>query len=289
MQKLIIRADNSQINTFTSCPRKWYYTNILNLQSKGLRKPALDKGTIFHTLLDFFYRKIGLGASFDEAYKYSIETFQKNFKAGLIPTDLTADEIKFLASRFYHYYSYYSVQGDYKPLTIMGRPQIEVGFSVTLLENSYSLFVLEGKIDMITDQHFFVDHKTQSRFYDHYQYDTQLLTYGIATGCTKAVYNYIGLQQKVDPDTFRRLPHGFSKEKLLQYREYLIITFHKMAACIQQNTFPTEYTSCAGKYGTCQFHLIDEPTNSEERKMNLLAHFTNTQPKWEPWELKEGV
>ena len=287
--KTTIRADNSQINTFTSCPRKWYYANILNLQSKGAQKPALDKGTIFHALLDFFYRKVALGASFDEAYKYSIETFQRNYKKGLIPSDLSANEIKFLASRFFHYYSYYSVKGDYRPMVVMGRPQIEVGFSITLAETAFYLYILEGKIDMITSDHFFVDHKTQSRFYDHYRFDPQLLTYGIATGCTQAVYNYIGLQQKVDTDTFRRLPHKFSAEKLEQYKKYLISVFHKMALCIQQNNFPEEYTACSGKYGPCQFHVIDEPTNSAERKMNLLATFTNTKPQWQPWELKESI
>lgn len=288
MNRITIRADNSQIKEFVYCPRSWYYKYILNLRPKGPMSPYLDKGTIFHHLVDFYYNAIGSGMTADDAYKYTIDLFKRKLKAKEIPTDLSREELIFMASRFYNYYAHYSISGDYMPLIINGKPQVEIGFSIVILDNKYFLFVLEGKIDLITQSWFFVDHKTQAKRYDHYNYDPQWLTYGIATGCTKVVVNYVGLQQKLDVDTFRRVPFSFTKEKLDQYKEYLQGQFFKMANCIQNQSFPTEYANCGNKYNkVCEYHRIDESVDPSERKLNLLAFYTNNTPKWEPWKLGE--
>lgn len=283
--RLILAVDNSQIKQFKSCPRSWYYRYVLNLTHKGPQKKALDMGTLIHGLCDFYYRRQCLGDKPVEAYKYSIFTFEKQYKSGKIVTDLTTDEIKFVATRFFEYHCNYTMQGDFTPLTIHGHPQVEVGFSIPLISNTNFQFVLEGKIDLILNDFTFVDHKTQGREYEHYTFDTQWLTYGLATSCTKVIVNYIGTQQKILPHTFRRSVHTFTQEKLLSYKQYIIETMYKMANCLQTGHFPTEWTSCAGSWGTvCEYHKIDEPVEVEERRNNLLAYYTTDRPRWSPWE-----
>jgi len=276
--RITLSADNSQIKMYTKCPYEWYLSKICNLQKKGPINKNLDKGSIFHCLLDFYYKRIALGESRSAAYQSSVHLFQQGYKEKLIPTDLTKEELLFLLDRFYAYHSYWSLNNDYRPAVIDGVPQVEIGFSVPLLDNATCLYVSAG---------FFVDHKSQSRTYEYYNFDSQWLTYGLAVGCTKCVTNYVGLQQKIDQNTFRRVANTFSLEKLLQYKQYLIDTFHRMAYDLQRRKFRKEFTACARDWGkVCQYADIDEQTDPEGQLITINTFYTTEKERFEPWKLE---
>lgn len=282
MPREILVADNSQISDFMNCETLWYYNYIKRIQPATYRPFALDRGTVIHNLLDTFYSHRHLMSSQD-AYKYSIEVLKKN----LHRINLTQDELDFLSKRYYMYYLHWEArQGHYKPLVINDKPQVEVGFSIPIVDNEMFYFVFEGKIDLITENLKFVDHKTQSREYDHYAFDTQWLSYSFATKIYLGEINYIGLQKNIVPATFRRQSLALSEGHAERWRKKLIKLFYRMYRAKTSGKYEENDKHCLNKYGPCAFHSLHEALTPTAKDMKILINF-GPRPAWEPWSLEE--
>jgi hypothetical protein len=239
-----------------------------------------------HGLLDFYYRskvdpkQAGLHPII--VANNCIRKFRlESKKYGLNPEDQ-----QFIIERFLAYVSVWSMQSDWTPLVINGIPQVELGFSVPILDTPWYYLVAEGRIDMITSSGIFVDHKTQSRKYDHYKFSPQPLTYSMASGISQGCINYISTAQVVNEDTFRRKPFSISFEQRERWKNRFKQICYQMLDCIENNNFEMREASCQDQYGICEYTPIDELTDEYIKEKLIDIQFKQVQ-KWEPWSMAE--
>lgn len=277
MERVSLAADSSQISDFMKCPRLWYYKYIRNLEFSGAeRNLAFDKGTLVHALFDYYYQRMPNNPM--QIANEAILHFRKNVdKLGVPKSD-----VDLIVSRFMAYSQMYS--NDFQPLIINGKPQVEVGFSVPILDTSTFYFVLEGRIDLITNQEVFVDHKTQSRKYDHYKFTPQFLTYSLATGLSHGCINYFSLADTVNKDTFRRSLFTVNNDVRERWKKKVIEIFHKMAYCKITGKFDMNEVSCQDNFGICQFAKLDEETNPKMVEIIIKQQYRQRE-EWKPWRL----
>jgi PD-(D/E)XK nuclease superfamily len=277
MGKISLAADASQIADFMKCPRLWYYKYIRNLEFSGPRNLAFDKGTLVHALMDYYYRRMP-----DNSIKVAGEAVQE-FRKNVPKLGVEKKDVDLIIARFQAYSQMYGVN-DFQPLVVNGEPQVEVGFSVPIVDTNYFYFVLEGRIDLITKNEIFVDHKTQSRKYDHYKHTPQFLTYALATGLSQGCVNYFSLADLVNKDTFRRQVFVINSEIRERWKQKLIQIFYKMAECKRTGNFEMNEVSCQDNFGICQYAKLDEETDNKFREQLIKLQYREREA-WQPWRL----
>lgn len=289
MQKRIsLSADASQVSDFMRCPRLWYYKYIRNIEPPQIqyvkdgevKASSISKGTMFHALLDNYYKSMP-GDSVSIANNTVLRYLKEN-----PDLDIPNKEQQAIIKRFYEYASYYRTS-EFQPMVVNGVPQVEVGFTVELLNNDQYYFMLEGRIDLITDKEIFVDHKTQSRAYDYYQFSPQFLTYALASELSMGCINYISLANVINKDSFRRPCVTYSQELKAQWKEKLIKIFKRMAGCIVNNEFEMNESSCQGNFGICKYSELCETQIVHIREKLMQQHYKQRE-KWEPWRMTNG-
>ena len=300
-----IILDSSQISTFLECPRLWYYKYKLNRRPSG-SKLALNKGTLMHDLLELYYMDPSparTGALLAALVKCLDEkTIQPFLDLGL-PTTLTfqelAEDSDFLAValRFTDYTVRY-MSSDFKVAkSPSGATATELGFSKILHESETDRFILEGRIDLLIDlgeslknQIAWVDHKTQKMAIDLYQHSPQFRTYDLVLNWNSptigyGMINYVGLQDKLNPRSFRRDLITFQPHQREEWRDYLVNVFRSVAETMAQlPPDPTpNFKSCAGPFGSnpCDFAPVCEAPDSQ-KLMTLKSQFIEVEP-WRPW------
>jgi hypothetical protein len=268
------------------CKRRWYYKWVKCIEPIGIRKTALDKGSAIHSLLDFYYRskveKQSQGLHPVIVANNCIRKFRNESKK----YGLCAEDQQFIIERFLAYVSIWSSQSDWTPLVINDKPQVELGFSIPILDTPEYYFVLEGRIDMITSSGIFVDHKSQSRKYDHYKFSPQFLSYSLASNISQGCVNYISVAQVINEDTFRRKPFSISFEQRNRWKEKLIKICKEMLEATENNYFETTEASCQDQYGLCEYASIDELTDSYMQEKIINIQYQQTE-KWTPWQISE--
>ena len=192
--------------------------------------------------------------------------------------------------RFGQYIFRWAATGnDFKPLVNKGKAAVEVGFSVILYEDSEYLFIIEGRLDLITEVNevtFWVDHKSQERFATLYRFKPQFMTYALATKLP-GIINYIGLQKELQNNSLRRTELiTFPKWRLDAWETYLISNvFIPLAKTLALNKgFQSNYESCGGSFDSypCQFTEICE-CGSEEMKEQVKKFKYVEIERWKPW------
>src|SRR5215471_8589145 len=139
MERITLKADSTQINDFMQCPRMWYYRYHRNLTAVTRDRAALDKGSLTHHLLDYYYNLIPTMYP-TMAAKEAIRQLQTSPDVNL---QVSAEDRNMILNRFLQYTMYY--QNDWQPLIVDGKPQVEIGFSVPIVDNDQYFFVLEGR------------------------------------------------------------------------------------------------------------------------------------------------
>lgn len=291
--RIVLAADNSQISQYLTCPKSWYLKYIKNLSTRDTsrRFVAMDKGTVVHALMDVYYKCRGGNMPVNDSLATCYKTLDAQLAQKKLP-DLSREDIFFIKQRFGLYVGTY-INNDYQPMVINGKPQVEIGFSIPILDNSQYLFVLEGRIDLIDRREMFVDHKSQDRYQTHYPFDTQFLTYSLATGLKLGAVNYFGMQETPNKNTFHRLQLSFSHSHLERWKVRLIDIFKQMAYELYQVRdlgfeSNTNEVSCKGLFGrACEFHTCCEATDERIQQLILLQQYEE-KPRWEPWAIPEG-
>lgn len=297
--KFVLRLDSSQMEEYLNCPLSWYYRYYENLRhNMSRRKDAVNKGTLIHRLLEVFYRELGKGASRSRAAriaqdKFTQEDWSKEF--GL------QQEASFLKMRFSNYVAHYD--GDDLDLLKdeKGETGVEVGFSKILRETDQVLFIVEGRFDGITqinNAQAWVDHKTQGRMMDLYNYCPQFLTYAWATGYEWGIINYIRMHQEYDKKkTFKKALIYFPKH-IVQDWEYRMLkiffeireVFYEPTLLFQRFWNLRRPNNCAGpfKSNPCQYcHLCEiDPRDKILLDTVKASNYTKVAP-WQPWSQEE--
>lgn len=287
--KTTIILDNSQIQVYKECPRKWELAHRESITKAG-DKPsqALNYGSYMHMLLDTYYtlRAVDPFTRYENHANAVLEIAQLNEPAVNLRFDFTTEMGLFLRTRFLQYCFNYSIN-DLRPLFIKSRPQVEIGFSRVLYEDASHLFILDGKIDLISkmnDQIIFVDHKTQSQSKDYYNFDPQFLAYAWATNLNYGLINYIGLQKEYTQKTLHRTLIHFPSHLIEQWKcEVLDTVFWPITNYFKTN-FPLNRYACGGPFRTNHCRFTDLCETSSPELFNSIKAFKYVKiAPWSPW------
>jgi hypothetical protein len=305
-QQYVLTLDSSQIYEIQTCPLRWYYRYIQNLELAGADREAPDKGTLIHWLADQYYNYIWNRPHENKinALNYALSEFiSTNQTQELFPEDKEHVLRDFLMKRFTQYTQRY-FNDDFYIMSTKVSPA-ELGFSKLLYEDAGVKFIVEGRIDLVTlvqGSHLaFVDHKTQSRESTLYHYKPQFKTYAWATGCEYGIINYIGLQEdknneKMKKNTlFRRdLIHfnpwmieewELKMKEIFNYAYNLIndLDFAEKVCYLHRND-----SACAGAFDSnpCPMRFICEEGNWEMKEAIKKFKY-KVKDKWMPWEIKK--
>lgn len=281
--RFTLSLDSSQIAMWYECPEKWHLGIIEALQPRGFQSKPLSKGSYFHWLLESYYT----GHNPKECKEFARE---RMVKEKLV---LTKDEVEFLEQRFTQYRIMYS-DGDFQLVQLLEKPAVEIGFSIVLVDTPEFLFTVEGKIDLIAEMpasneviQFIVDHKTQSRKYDHYRQRIQFKTYCMAANIPRIMVNYIGLQKELKDGHIRRTLHSIPAPSLAKWKNELISIFHRVAVMVTSGEYDQRWNACEGKWGFCPFIELCEQYNPEVLYLIKQTKFEK-RPEWLPWVPVEG-
>jgi hypothetical protein len=187
---------------------------------------------------------------------------------------------------------------------------VEQGFSYLLYEDDNRRYILEGRIDLVDKCSPYglnvMDHKTQSRKDDKYPFNHQVCNYlsymeYCKTPANYFVYNYIGLQDKLPPDGFRRVIYKPPEGMLDQWKKEVKRTFDKVHNIriaynfqgefseippedVQEEWYQRRRSACdSSKYGLCQFHkLCGIPDDSKYSKA-VMSHYKVKEEIWRAW------
>jgi len=285
MSRFTLALDSTQLSDYCFCPTYWKLHHQQKLTARREVRTALDYGTILHGLLERYYIKRYQKNSIEDSRAYAVQQFEQYKKDFKLPKE----DFDFLRQRFLEYTLFYR-DADFNVIGRGGKPAVEVGFSYPIVDTPDFLFVLEGKIDLIAREEariYFIDHKTQSRKYSHYGKRIQFRNYALAMGCSWICVNYIGTQQKVTKDTFRRELHHITREELNDWRKKLTRLFYKIAHSIMLDSFDENYNSCEGRFGhPCQFAPICEQI-TDLRRNYQIEHKFETKQEFIPWTEEE--
>ena len=277
--------DASQLEVVEACPYKWYLDHIQNLTTKRTN-PNLSTGSFYHEVLKFYYSagsrplSNGLADTIRFASQHALSC-----KAPEVRKDP-----KFHLDRLRSYFITNLAEDDTSEIIA-----VEKGFSTLLYEDSNVRYILEGTIDLVSIERStgltVTDHKTQSRTYDKYEYNHQAMNYLAFTGAKYFRYNYIGLQDKQNENTFRRPIFIPSPGMLDQWKLDVRNTFDAVAKMMQDTglglpavkAFPRRRAACDTKFGVCQFHKICETPDNHPLLPSVYTAYKQKEERWKAW------
>ena len=306
MSKYILALDASQIKTYKDCNLLWAYLYRENLRLASADTSAMDKGTIMHSLLEYYY-KAKVKSPNDSHVKWvqeSIEIFENEIKqAPKKAFGFDRDLLNFLKQRFTQY-SFNWTGRDFMPISKSGEAAAELGFSKILYEDDSVIFLLEGRIDLMIeyegDRICVVDHKTQDRETHLFDYRIQPLTYALAAGVNYAMINYVGLQKELTKTSLRRTVTNIPNWMIERHRQWILenvyMPIYQRDLDISRKEFPNEFkfqrdfSNCAGAFDShsCIFSKLCFVENQELRDNLKRFHYEKVE-LWSPWKVKEII
>jgi PD-(D/E)XK nuclease superfamily protein len=283
--------DASQLEVIEKCPYNWYLSYIKHLETRRTN-PALSTGSFFHECLKFYYGKgQPLSNNIRETLLYARELACGDAR---IRWPEVAKDPKFFLYRLKDCIYKWLEQDE--AMEIIG---VEKGFSTLLYENSRVRFILEGMIDLVSRKNIMgltvTDHKTQSRYYEKYEYNHQIMNYMSFTGAEYFEYNYIGLQDTITKTTFFRPVFKPPEGMLAQWKQDVIHTFMGVADMLERANletfellnpsayFPRRRSACDTKFGVCQFHKICQVPDDNPLQITTFSAYKEKDQQWKAW------
>lgn len=300
--------DSSQISTWLECHEKHRLESVEHLVHINERDPAdsnrpndaIAAGSLGHKYLEIYYNNLGLQIENAAVQTLSFDPdaadFQDNHE---FPLDTAVRAT--VRQRFKDYVMFYANR-DFQPC---GRrqiyikvengclkdgwkqvPLVEQGFSYPLLDTSEYLFVLEGRIDLISQlqsETVWVDHKFQLRERELYAKSIQFRNYSLATNLDIGIINYVRLHKVLGDKTFIRQPICFSGLERRLWKEELTQIFVDFARAQAAGRRELNRQACPGKFGyKCEFTPLCEQANMETYEAIRRQQFTKRR-EWKPW------
>jgi hypothetical protein len=259
-------------------------------------KRYADKGTLVHSMLAIFYTIRALNPTMDR-YKAATTTIQLLKKNKFIQkAGFDKDFEQLMLDRFNQYLFRYHV-GDFVPTIRNGVVGVETPFAMKLYEDAEKVFILEGRIDLLSaNQHFpfFVDHKTQLRFSELYARKIQFACYSLATGYQNGLINYFGLQKEYKENrTLRQKPIFIPKDYSEYFKDYLIRNVFQKIFEIRSGkaVWTPNLNSCSGNFESwpCDFAQVCEQRQNPEVQELLKRQFYMKVEPWSPWNDSAGA
>jgi len=258
MDKTTIIITSSTLNDAESCMQKYDYA--VNKRLRPIETPDyLDKGTLFHLLLEIYYK----GRQSEES-----KVDEAIIAARMAAADMhiNLEEVDEIIARFKDYILHYQGDGWVEILAV------EEKFSVVLFEDDSTRIVYEGKIDLaVKDIHgktIVVDHKTGSRNKKPFLANQSLGYYHVLQP-DLVVINKIGFQKDEDL-RFRRFALPIVPEVANEWKNDAIFYALSILRCDKVQYYPRNRTSC-DKYSGCVFRaLCDFPSEMREYRIATM-------------------
>jgi hypothetical protein len=295
--------DNTALDAFMSCPRKYYYSMELGRRKGGSLSPALNFGTTWHAGLEAHYKTGGDAAAVRKAM---IMAYQ--------PIDDPSDH-RTLERAISSYDQYLQHWGDFaaeqagwgKTVGFPDSPVVEMATDIWW-EGSRHPYA--GKIDRVFEYQglFYVeDHKTSSALGQYYfhQFDpsNQMMGYAAlaqkltglpiagvrinAFGCLKTQSKF---DRRIIPYSPQRIEHWMQNYqawvKKLEESYRILGTAPVgelngvyMTPEIEDAAFPHNFNACAAKYGQCTYTEVC--TQAPQLRQRVLEFEYEVLP-WDP-------
>ena len=248
---MILTLSPSGLNNLQECPTKYNFSNLRRLQLVEAKTTRMDEGSLIHSMLELHYNSIIEGKSIQEIILEVTEYAREKYRNDEYEFAIVEDCI-----RNYQEYAVYYESDGWKPKAA------EVPFSKIIYEDGNHKIVMEGIIDLITEnlnsQSFPVDHKSVVK---RDQYPTilsnQFKCYAWATESFVLVKNDIGFQKTLWPgERFQRHILNYTKEMLEEWRENVIYHGLELIHFIEKDYFPRRESAC----WKCWYKQICEST-----------------------------
>lgn len=266
-QTIVISAH--QLDNIQSCPRLYYYANILNIVSiESEESKRSDRGILLHHLLDIHYKSIilskGLTLS-NEQILPGVELMRDLALNKATELSLTLDEASGIIKLYEEYRNFYPIQSDWEI------EASEVEFAKVIYEDEDVRIIDQGKIDLLvkhkrlSNLQIVVDHKYSSKNYPTSGRDTQNLNYCLVTGRRDFVINQLG-DQKTLPIEKRmvRTHYCYGDHQIEEFKNDVIYwtleTVRTQVKAMNYDYIPANRRSCM-KFGKkCTYFDLCETT-----------------------------
>lgn len=267
------------------CPRKYYFSHVLNYTTKVTPKYFLE-GEFFHALLEDYYKDIMNRRKQDNNFYLNIA---RN-KAAQFDKELSLDEMEYLINIFSQYLTFYGEDYSWK---ILGT---ETPFSTVLWEGRVGekefRIVLQGKVDLLVEKSnipIIVDHKVVSQNRGFNSRVTQNLAYLYALGYKDFIINSIGKQKTLSSDKkFLREYFNYSSYQIEEWKEIAIETSIEAINYFENSHFPARYTGCTFHGNKCPFYDVCE-TSQDNWEYKLESNYIIQEDYQSKYFPKEGV
>lgn len=262
-------------------------------------KRYADKGTLVHSMLAIYYTLRALEPSKDR-YTHAAATIALIKKNKLIrKAGFEKDFEQLMLDRFQQYLFRYD-KGDFVPTLNNGILGVETPFAVKLYEDDEKIFLLEGRIDLLSKINalpIFVDHKTQLRFSELYTRKIQFQCYALATGYENGVVNYFGLQKVYkEHHTIRQKLFHIPKKTTAEFKRYIVNEVYEKIWEIQRkekyrSEWPKNLNACAGVFESwpCDFCQVCEQAHRPDIQEALKKQYYLKVKPWSPWNESAGA
>lgn len=267
-----LRIDNSMLEAWESCPRKFYYRYVLD--RAGAATPALSFGQAVHTCL-YELKRNGIDAALAKTATVEIVQDDNRNKARLFEL-------------IYEYAKRYS--NDYiVPLTTSdGTPLLELQGEHTFKLPNGEDFTYFGRIDLIgterdDDSPVIVDYKTCSRdlegpsvdtFFHKWSLSSQMMGYWFLVkklGITPRGVLIDGIGNTTKKITFCRRLISFRQDQLAEWEENLKVKVSQIAEMVNKQQFAMHTSSCFNFNSKCSFFdICSSPTHIRGKLLESL-------------------
>jgi hypothetical protein len=281
----------NSLNLIQMCPRKYDYERQRMLGPIHTAE-SLEKGTMIHKMMAKFYKGRMDGRASSELVA-EVVAYARRYAIDL---ELPLETVEECIKQFRDYVMYNALDtwvpiAVEEPFSKLMYRRADVSCPMhqewdekcDACKRTEGLTILfEGKIDLIVKvTHnpgliLIVDHKTGSRNQEPTGLSNQFMGYAWAfqdiapNKIPRVVINKIGFQKTLPPkDRFRRYIRSYQPDVLEEWRANTIYWAHQILNYIDNDAFPTNFTSC-DKYGGCIFKdVCYSSPHARERKLKI--------------------
>lgn len=264
---MILTVSPSSFTTYQECPEKYRLSILQRYNPIESDTTKMDRGRLFHELLDMHYTLLSSGVQYGEVVMSVIGNIrERNI------LDYTPEIVDECMRNYQDYAVYYKDDGwevEY----------VENPFTKIIHETDKHKIVLEGVIDLgakNSNSRFPVDHKTTDKVEKPVSLTNQFMIYCLVTGSFVLVKNEIGFQKSYGPaQRFHRHTLSYPESRIEEYRRELIEDCLELIDRIENNRFNHRLSSCR----FCWFRRVCEQT--EDAREHILGNFYKKRPEFD--------
>lgn len=245
-----IILSSTQLDEILSCERKFNFERNLGLQIKTPNPKAQernykrDRGTLFHKLLEKYYKAKLNKIAINEDLIIAIMNWGR--AEGSTTLNLTEEHTEKTVRKFRDY----CIEYKHESYIIEG---VEESYNKELYSSDKHRIALEGNIDLrVTNSQnmkILVDHKSGS--WDLGFLTNQFMCYCFLSGYRIVVENKCA----IDGPGFSRPMHSYTDRLLGEWKQSTVKRILYIIQCQEENDYPPDFTRCK-EFGGCQFYEL---------------------------------